>query len=143
MPETNRSQRFGLTALAFLLATSVAGLACAGGEANDSQNAQAPQVTPVAEAQTASLKRVETKKVCMINNQLFEKDQIPVEVEGRTYYGCCDMCKERLAKDKAARTAVDPVSGKEVDKAKAVIAALPDGSVLYFESEETLNKYKG
>lgn len=140
MPETNRSQRFGLTALAFLLAASVAGLACAGGEANDSQ---AAQVTPVAEAQTASLKRVETKKVCMINNQVFEKDQIPVEVEGRTYYGCCDMCKERLAKDKDARTAVDPVSGKEVDKAKAVIAALPDGSVLYFESEETLNKYKG
>jgi len=142
MPETtNRSNRFGLATLAFLLAASVAGLACAG-EANSSTE-QAPQVTPVAEAQTASLKRVETKKVCMINNQVFEKDQIPVEVEGRTYYGCCEMCKERLANDKASRTAVDPVSGKEVDKAKAVIAALPDGSVLYFESEETLGKYKG
>lgn len=91
---------------------------------------------------TPVLTKVETKKVCMVNNQLFAKDQIPVEVEGRTYYGCCDMCKERLAKDAAFRTAVDPVTGKEVDKAKAVIAALPDDSVLYFESDKTLERYK-
>ncbi len=90
----------------------------------------------------APLKRVETKKVCMINNQVFEKDQIPVQVQGRTYYGCCEMCKERLAKDAAAREATDPVTGKTVDKAKAVIGAQPDGSVLYFESEETFKKYE-
>ncbi len=88
------------------------------------------------------LKVVEAKKVCMVNNQLFEKDQIPIAVEGKTYYGCCEMCKERLAKDAAARTAVDPVTGKKVDKAKAVIAALPDGKVLYFESEKTLAEYR-
>ncbi len=88
------------------------------------------------------LKVVEAKKVCMVNNQLFEKDQIPIAVEGKTYYGCCEMCKERLAKDAAARTAVDPVTGKKVDKAKAVIAALPDGKVLYFESEKTLAEYQ-
>jgi YHS domain-containing protein len=89
----------------------------------------------------AELKRVETKKVCMVNNQVFEKDQIPVVVDGKTYYGCCEMCKERLAKDAAARTAVDPVTGKPVDKATAVIAAMPDGKVLYFESQETYEKY--
>ena len=88
------------------------------------------------------LKRVEAKKVCMINNQVFEKDQIPVPVNGKTYYGCCEMCKERLAKDAEARTAVDPVTGKKVDKATAVIVAQTDGSVLYFESEETLAKYQ-
>lgn len=88
------------------------------------------------------LKRVETKKVCMINNQVFEKDQIPVQVNGKTYYGCCEMCKERLAKDAEARTGVDPVTGKKVDKATAVIVAQTDGSVLYFESEETLAKYQ-
>jgi len=88
------------------------------------------------------LKVVEAKKVCMVNNQLFEKDQIPIAVEGKTYYGCCEMCKERLAKDAAARTAIDPVTGKKVDKAKAVIAALPDGKVLYFESEKTLAEYR-
>jgi YHS domain-containing protein len=91
---------------------------------------------------TPVLKRVEAKKVCMVNNQLFEKDQIPIAVEGKTYYGCCEMCKERLGKDAAARTAVDPVTGKKVDKATAVIAAQPDGKVLYFESEKTLAEYQ-
>ncbi|HKV10139.1 MAG TPA: TRASH domain-containing protein [Thermoanaerobaculia bacterium] len=88
------------------------------------------------------LKRVEAKKVCMVNNQVFEKDQIPVQVGGKTYYGCCEMCKERLAKDADARTGVDPVTGKKVDKATAVIVAQTDGSVLYFESEKTLQQYQ-
>jgi len=88
------------------------------------------------------LKRVEAKKVCMVNNQVFEKDQIPVEVAGKTYYGCCAMCKERLSKDAEARTGVDPVTGKKVDKATAVIVAQTDGSVLYFESEKTLEQYQ-
>jgi YHS domain-containing protein len=89
----------------------------------------------------APLTKVETKKVCMVNNTVFEKDQIPVKVENKTYYGCCEMCKERLAKDVTARMAVDPVSGKKVDKATAVIAAKADGTVLYFESEKTLEQY--
>lgn len=130
MPESSSnpsSRRLGLAALVVLVAL-IAGLSYAANEGKAKPN---------------NLKRVETKKVCMINNQIFEKDQIPVEVQGRTYYGCCEMCKERLAKDAAARTAVDPVSGKEVDKAKAVIAAKPDGSVLYFESEENMEKYEG
>jgi YHS domain-containing protein len=88
-----------------------------------------------------ALQRVDSKKVCMVNNQVFEKDQIPITVEGKTYYGCCEMCKERLSKDAAMRSAVDPVTGKPVDKATAVIAALPDGKVLYFESEKTLEQY--
>lgn len=85
--------------------------------------------------------RVETKKVCMVNDALFQKDQIPVEVEGKTYYGCCQMCKAKLAEDATVRSAVDPVTGAKVDKATAVPGALADGSVLYFESEETLAEY--
>jgi YHS domain-containing protein len=88
------------------------------------------------------LQRVEAIKVCMVNDQLFEKDQIPVEVEGKTYYGCCVMCKERLANDEGARTAADPVTGEPVDKATAVIASRVDGSVLYFASEENLRRYR-
>jgi YHS domain-containing protein len=90
---------------------------------------------------TPALKKVEAKRVCMVNDQLFEKDMIPVQVGEKTYYGCCAMCKERLTKDAAARSAVDPVTGKTVDKATAVIAAQPDGKVLYFESEKTLAEY--
>lgn len=127
MPETTRSIHLGRLVLAFVclfaLAFSIGGVAQAG--------------------EKQELKRVETKKVCMVNNQVFEKDQIPVSVAGKTYYGCCEMCKERLAKDAAARTAVDPVTGKPVDKATAVIAAMPDGKVLYFESQETYEKYSG
>ena len=83
------------------------------------------------------LQRVEAKRVCMVNNTVFPKDQIPVEVEGKTYFGCCAMCKDRLATDTSARQAVDPVSGKTVDKATAVIGVKPDGTVLYFENEKT------
>ena len=122
MPEKNRSIHMGRIALAFVCLLAFALGAAQAGE-------------------KAELKRVETKKVCMVNNQVFEKDQIPVAVDGKTYYGCCEMCKERLAKDAAARTGTDPVTGKPVDKATAVIAAMPDGKVLYFESQETYEKY--
>ena len=120
MPENNRLSQIARLALAFVCLLAL-GLGVA----------QAAE----------PLQRVEAKKVCMINNQLFAKDQIPVEVQGKTYYGCCEMCKERLAKDADARTGTDPVTGKPVDKATAVIAALEDGSVLYFESEKTFEQY--
>lgn len=31
-------------------------------------------------------------RVCMVNNTVFDKPQIPVQVEGKTYYGCCGGC---------------------------------------------------
>jgi YHS domain-containing protein len=82
-----------------------------------------------------------SKNVCMINDRSMANDQIPVEIDGKTYYGCCPMCKERLVKDETSRYAIDPVSGKKVDKAKAVIGALPGAAVLYFENEANLQKY--
>ena len=87
------------------------------------------------------LTRVETKTVCMINEHAMGKDQIPIEIEGRTYYGCCEMCKKALAADAAKRVAVDPVSGKQVDKATAVIASQEDGRVFYFENEANLARH--
>jgi YHS domain-containing protein len=93
------------------------------------------------EGQRPVATRVEAKRVCMVNDAVFNKDLIPVEVKGKTYFGCCEMCKERLAKDPASRSAADPVTGKSVDKAVAVIGALPDGSVLYFESAATLEAF--
>jgi YHS domain-containing protein len=88
-----------------------------------------------------ALKKVAAARVCMVNNTVFPKDQIPVKVDGKTYFGCCEMCKGRLATDATLREATDPVSGKPVDKAKAVIGAQPDGKVLYFESEKTFSAY--
>lgn len=94
-----------------------------------------------AHAESSTLKKVEPQYVCMINNKLFDKEQIPVTVAGKTYYGCCPMCKEKLEKSEEARTAIDPVSKKKVDKATAVIGAAPDGTVFYFENEANLKKY--
>ena len=93
------------------------------------------------QAETPALRRAEPQLVCMVNDRLFDKQQIPVEVENRTYYGCCQMCKQALTERPELRAANDPVSGKPVDKAKAVIGALADGSVLYFESEKTFAEY--
>lgn len=84
----------------------------------------------------------DTSQVCMVNNQFMGREQIPVEVDGKTYFGCCEMCKGRLARDPAARSAKDPLSGKLVDKASAVIAKRPSGEVLYFESTANLERFR-
>ena len=91
--------------------------------------------------QSSALTKVDSKYVCMMTNQLFVKEQIPVEVEGKTYYGCCEMCKEKIKNDPESREATDPLSGNKVDKAESVIGAAPDGSIFYFESEENLANF--
>ncbi len=85
---------------------------------------------------------VEPQYVCMINNQSYDREQIPVEIEGKTYYGCCAMCEGNLKRDPDSRSAIDPVSGNYVDKATAVIGAAPDGKVYYFENQENMNQFK-
>ena len=90
----------------------------------------------------AEVKHVETSQVCMVNDTFMNKTQIPVMVEGKTYYGCCEGCVGRLKGDRAVRFSKDPVTGQEVDKAAAYIATQPDGTVLYFESMETAKKYE-
>ncbi len=90
-----------------------------------------------------ALSEVESKYVCMINDQLFNKEQIPVEVEGKTYYGCCKMCEATLKNDPNSRESIDPVSNRKVDKAESVIGATQNGSVYYFESETNLQTFNG
>lgn len=87
------------------------------------------------------LKPVEAKFVCMMNNKVFDKPQIAIEVEGKTYYGCCPMCAEKLKNSAELRQGIDPVSGNKVDKASAVIGADPHGMTYYFENEENFHKY--
>ena len=50
---------------------------------------------------------------------------------------CCEMCKGRLANDPSSRVSADPVSGKTVDKATAVIGRDSEGRTLYFENDLT------
>ena len=86
-------------------------------------------------------KPVENKYVCMVNDTIMDKIQIPVEVGGKTYYGCCMGCVEGLKSDASLRTAKDPVTGKSVDKSKAIIGVGKSGAALYFESQQTFNTY--
>ncbi len=107
--------------------------------------AAAASAAPSAQATppVAGLTRVEdVTQVCMVTNQFMGTAQIPVEVEGKTYFGCCEMCKARLAKEPETRTAKDPVTGEAVDKASAVIAREASGKVLYFASADTLARFR-
>ncbi|MBK3332140.1 TRASH domain-containing protein [Persephonella atlantica] len=84
---------------------------------------------------------VKPEYVCMVNDRFMGVEQIPVKVNEKVYYGCCKMCIGRLQNNESLRYAVDPISGKKVDKAKAVILKQKDGSVLYFENESNANRF--
>ena len=88
--------------------------------------------------------KIDKNLVCMMNDKYMDgKEQIPIEVEGKTYYGCCQGCVTALNYKRSTRYSIDPLSGKEVDKADAYIVMKTDGSkrVLYFESIENYLKF--
>jgi len=89
-------------------------------------------------SQGTKLQKIEDRShVCMLKNRAVGKPLIPVQVEGATYYGCCEMCTGTLQKDRKERFAIDPVTKREVDKARAVIGVQSGGEVLYFENEKS------
>lgn len=88
--------------------------------------------------------KVDKSLVCMMNDKYMGgKKQIPIKVEEKTYYGCCQGCVTALQYKRSTRYSIDPFSGKEVDKAKAYIVLKEDGSkgVWYFESVENYLKF--
>lgn len=87
------------------------------------------------------LKKVDTPEVCMITNKHMGKAQIAVPIGKKVYYGCCEMCVGTLNKDVKSRYAIDPLTGKKVDKATAVIGAKKDGAVMYFENQKNFDAY--
>ena len=99
-------------------------------------------------AQQASIQQnkyeiVPNDKVCMVNDRFMGIDQIPIEVEGITYYGCCQDCVKKLQENlNGVRYSTDPVSGEKVDKAKAVVIRnKTDGTVYYFSSEASAHEF--
>jgi YHS domain-containing protein len=112
--------------------------ACSRTEPQLSEADQAPAALPAGMTRIA-----DASQVCMVNDQFMGRAQIPVVVDGRTYYGCCAQCKDKLANQSAARLARDPVTGEFVDKAQAVIVQDASGKVLYFASEATLRRFRG
>lgn len=85
--------------------------------------------------------KVDPSIVCMVNDAVMGKPQIPIIVNGKTYYGCCENCVGKLNGDPAIRAAEDPFTGKTVDKSGAFILEGPDGVALYFESALTASEF--
>jgi YHS domain-containing protein len=91
----------------------------------------------------SSMKPVQTKHVCMANDKYMGVDQIPVSVEGKTYYGCCAGCAASIKENRRnVRFSKDPLTGETVDKATAYIVAIEGSTkVLYFKSGKTYRRY--
>lgn len=86
--------------------------------------------------------QIPTEFVCMMTDQYREMRQMLVLFEGRAYFGCCEMCRERIPKDASMRTAIDPFTSKPVDKATAYIVLTGNNDkVLYFASEENYRQF--
>ncbi|QHC86377.1 hypothetical protein AS589_17100 [Empedobacter brevis] len=86
--------------------------------------------------------KVPNNQVCMVNNAYMGKDQFEVPYDGKTYYGCCNMCVERIPNDETARKETDPFTGKQIDKANAYIVLKDQtGNVDYFENEDNYKKF--
>ncbi len=98
---------------------------------------------PALAAEPLKLKQVEAEYVCMVNDTVFTEPQIEVPVGDKIYYGCCSGCVGLLQGSDEYHTAIDPVSGKDVDKASAVIGVSPDLQAYYFENIENLKAYTG
>ncbi|MCD1118369.1 hypothetical protein [Chryseobacterium turcicum] len=87
-------------------------------------------------------KNVPSNMVCMVNDAYMGKEQIEVPFEGKMYYGCCNMCKEKIPKDESARYATDPHSLKKISKADAYIVVIGNNNeVAYFESEGNYQQF--
>ncbi|SHF69325.1 hypothetical protein [Pedobacter caeni] len=86
--------------------------------------------------------RVLNSEVCMVNDAYMGKKQIEVPFKGEMYYGCCEMCVERIPKDETVRIATDPQTGEKVNKATAYIVLLnEEGSVAYFANEKNYKDF--
>jgi len=116
--------------IGIIVLASVLFTACNFGNKDNETSEQATSAPQVGD-------HVPNNLVCMVNNAYMGVPQLEVPFEEKMYYGCCEMCQERIPKEKKARIAVDPYSLKDVDKADAYIVLIGDrGEVAYFESEK-------
>ena len=113
-------------------------------ENNQATTKQAPKVEMVKDASSnQKFEIVDNEKVCMVNDQFMNIKQIPIAVDGITYYGCCQNCVKKIQDNLGdVRYSKDPISGKKVDKASAIVVQnKEDGTVQYFESKASAQGY--
>lgn len=132
----------GAGALALGLWTSAVAKDAKPAKAEKPAASAAKAAQPVAKAKGVSptaqpfLKAVPKDEVCMVQKYFMGGGQLtPVPLDGKTYWVCCQGCKDTITKDPSERWAVDPVSGKKVNKADAVLGLAPNDTVKFFENE--------
>lgn len=90
----------------------------------------------------APVKQVAPKFVCMADKKTFDEPQKLVVIDNRTYYACSESSEAQLLHDPASRRDVDPLSGKEVDKATATVGVDQAGHVYFFENNKNLKQFR-
>ncbi len=88
--------------------------------------------------------QIKPTDICMFYNVILDApSEYPVEVDGKTYYGCCDYSSSQLREDSTTRFSIDPFSGEKVDKVGALIFPDPnrDNGVLYFKTKDNYLQY--
>lgn len=110
---------------------------------DESSNTKKTEYSEETISKAADVAKIESSKVCYVNNKFMGIDQIPVEFENKIYFGCCEGCVIKLKTMRETRYAKDPFTGNEVDKAMAFIVLSPTGNndVLYFESLQTYKDF--
>lgn len=87
--------------------------------------------------------QVPASLVCMVNDAYMGREQLAVPFDGKIYYGCCEMCRQRIPGDRKARYATDPQTLEQVDKATAYIVLIGDkGEVTYFKNKTNYLKFR-
>lgn len=89
-------------------------------------------------------KHVPDSVVCMVSGMVKNKAIKPIEVGGKTYWGCCDNCLMQLKNNiENVLFAKDPVSGAMICKSGALKRLNPENKkyVLYFESDKNYELY--
>lgn len=138
-----------LISILFLIFASIILLSCANDKKDKTETASLSdtktkpiQMNSTVASQT-TYEIVPNDKVCMVNDRFMGVEQIPIDVEGTTYYGCCQGCVEKLQKNiDDVRFGNNPLNKTKVDKASAVIVQdKSNGSVFYFASKEDVQDF--
>lgn len=93
----------------------------------------------IAQAETSIVE--DKSRICMMQDTVLLKSGEKIEYHGKTYYGCCPMCKQKMiAEPERYLRATDPISKKIIDKSDAFILNV-DGNAVYFETESNRTKF--
>ena len=104
---------------------------------------ESSKLTEVSSDLISNYEIVPNEKVCMVNDRYMGVSQIPIDVSGITYYGCCENCIEKLQNNlNDVRFGGNPTADTKVDKASAVIVQDKNsGRVFYFASKDEANAF--